>query len=320
MGKRSDTFETVLLAIELLRRVPRNRKVTAADLHRQLQDAGITRDVRTIQRQLEMLTEHFNLARDDRSKPYGYQWPEHASGLSLPKLTLQESLLLRLAEEQLRFLLPAHLMKSMENFFAQARHNLGPSSSEAPEKEWLGKVRVVATSQPLLPPKIAPYVFEAVCEGLYANRWLDLEYKNAAGRQSQIEVMPLGLAQQGPRLYLVCRYKDYNNERLLALHRIQSARVSTLQFKRPKSFNLKRFDDEGRFGFGEGKHVRLTFRITKPEGDHLLETPLSLDQSVKEFDDFYEISATVVDSAMLSWWLNGFGEAASRIRKRTITA
>lgn len=318
MAKRSDTLETALLAIELLRRVPRNHKVTASELHQQLQDAGIERDLRTIQRQLEMLSEHFHLIRDDRSKPYGYQWPKHAAGLAIPNLNLQESLLLRLAEEQLRKLLPVHLMKSMEGFFSQARQNLGPQGPESLEREWPGKVRVVATSQPLLPPKVGPGVFEVVCEALYKNLWLHLDYKNASGSEATIQVMPLGLAQQGPRLYLVCRYKDYSNERLLAIHRIQKAKLSTLTFKRPKDFDLKRFDDEGRFGFGDGKKVRLTFRITKDIGLFLLESPLSTDQQVREVGNDYEISATVVDTDMLEWWLSGFGDAVSRVRRRPL--
>ena len=81
MAKRSDTLETVLLAVELMRRIPRGRKVTASELHCQLKDAGIERDLRTIQRQLEMLSEHFEIERDDRSKPYGYRWLEQAKAL-----------------------------------------------------------------------------------------------------------------------------------------------------------------------------------------------------------------------------------------------
>jgi predicted DNA-binding transcriptional regulator YafY len=318
MGKRADTLETTLLAIELLRRVPRNRKVTAVELHRQLKEAGIERDLRTIQRQLEMLSEHFNLVRDDRSKPYGYQWPKHASGLAVPTLSLQESILLRLAEEHLRNLLPSHLMRSMQGFFSQARQNLDSQGPESLEREWPGKVRVVATSQPLLPPKVDPGVFDAVCEALYKNVWLKLTYKNASGHEAEANVMPLGLAQQGPRLYLVCRYEGYDNERNLALHRIKTATVSTLTFKRPRNFDLKTFDDEGRFGFGDGKRVRLSFRISKPEGQHLLESPLSLDQQVKDADDNYQITASVIDSAMLDWWLRGFGEAVSQVRKRSL--
>jgi predicted DNA-binding transcriptional regulator YafY len=316
MAKRPDTLETVLLAIELLRRIPRGRKVTASELHDQLKDAGIDRELRTIQRQLEMLSEHFEIERDDRSKPYGYRWLEQAKGLAVPNLTPQESLLLGLAEEHLKNLLPARLVKSMESFFAQAQRNLGPENNAKLEREWSNKVRVVATSQPLLPPRIAPGVFEVVSEALYSNRWLNLDYQNAGGKRNKVEVMPLGLAQQGPRLYLVCRYRGYENERSLALHRILSAEATTLTFVRPKEFNLKKYDDDGRFGFGEGERVQLTFRIDRDNGFHLLESPLSSDQQVVELDDGkLEITATVVDSAMLEWWLRGFGDAVDVVKR-----
>lgn len=316
MAKRSDTLETVLLAVELMRRIPRGRKVTASELHRQLKDAGIERDLRTIQRQLEMLSEHFEIERDDRSKPYGYRWLEQAKALAVPNLTPQESLLLQLAEEYLKNLLPTRLMKSMEGFFSQAKRNLGPDSSARLEREWPSKVRVVATSQPLLPPKIVPGVFEIISEALYSNRWLHLDYRNSAGKRNKVEVMPLGLVQQGPRLYLVCRYLGYDNERNLALHRILSAEMSTLTFERPKAFDLKKYDDDGRFGFGEGEKVRLTFRIERQTGLHLQETPLASDQQVVELEDGkLEITATAVDSAMLEWWLRGFGNSVSHVRR-----
>lgn len=319
MAKRPDTLETALLAIELLCRIPRGRKVTASELHRQLRDAGIDRDLRTIQRQLDMLSGHFEIERDDRSKPYGYRWLEQAKALAVPTLTPQESLLLQLAEEHLKNLLPIRLMKSMEGFFGQARRNLGPDSSARLEREWPGKVRVVATSQPLLPPKIVPGVFEMVSEALYSNRWLQLDYRNSGGKRNKVKVMPLGLVQQGPRLYLVCRYRGYDNERNLALHRILSAEMSTLTFDRPKDFNLKKYDDDGRFGFGEGERVRLTFRIERDAGLHLLESPLSNDQQVIELEDGkLEIMATVVDSAMLEWWLRGFGDAVSHVSRNYI--
>lgn len=205
----------------------------------------------------------------------------------------------------------------MEGFFTQARKNLGAGGNGSQlEREWPKKVRVVATSQPLLPPKIALDVFEVVSDALYNNRWLTLDYRNAAGEQRKIDVMPLGLAQQGPRLYLVCRYRGYENERSLALHRILSAEMSTLSFARPTEFDLQRYDDDGRFGFGEGERVTLTFCIDRSAGLHLLETPLSKDQKVTELmGDRLEITATVVDSLMLDWWLRGFGAAVSEIRK-----
>lgn len=308
VARRGSTLETTLLAIELLRRIPRGRKVTAEELLSQLKAGGIERDMRTIQRQLGMLSEHFEIERDDRSKPYGYRWLEHSSALVMPNLTPQESLLLLLAEEHLRNLLPPRLMKAMRGFFGQAKRNLSMSGGARLEREWPGKVRVVGTSQPLLPPKIASGVFDVVSEALYGNRWLRIDYRNVGGRRHTAEVMPLGLVQQGPCLYLVCRYRGYDNERNLALHRMLAAEALTLTFDRPKDFDLKKYDDDGRFGFGEGKKIQLVFRIRRAAGHHLLESPLSLDQRVTELDDeWLEVTATVVDSAMLKWWLRGFG-------------
>jgi len=278
-------------------------------------EAGYEREMRTIQRQLETLSKFCDIERDDSSKPYRYRWKENAKGLSLPGLSAQESLLLTLAEQQLSSLLPAKLMKSLEGFFTQARGQLDERGTTQREREWLNKVRVVSTSQPLLPPKVDADVFEQVSNALYGNQWLDVDYKNAAGKKTSSKIMPLGLAQQGPRMYLVCRYEGYDNERCLALHRFISAQASTLTFDRPKDFNLKRFDDDGRFGFGDGKQIRLSFRIEKEAGFHLRESPLSADQKVVELNDAYEITATVVESAMLEWWLRGFGNGVCNIKR-----
>lgn len=315
MPKRSDTHETVLLALELLRRIPRRQKVTASELHSQLSQAGIKRELRTVQRQLELLSEHFDIERDDRSKPYGYRWKEQAAGLALPVLSEQESLLLALAEQHLKNLLPVSLVKSMESFFSQARSNLAQHGNAKLERQWLSKVRVVSETQRLLAPKVLPGVLEDVSQALYANKLLHLEYRNASGVQSKAEVMPLGLAQQGPRMYLVCRFNGFDNERSLALHRIASTKVSTLSFEGPKNFDLQKYEDDGRFGFGEGKQIRLFFNIEKIAGNHLLETPLSADQIVKDMGEQLRISATVIDSEHLDCWLRGFGSKVNGVRK-----
>jgi predicted DNA-binding transcriptional regulator YafY len=308
MASRPDTLNTTILAIELLRRIPRNRKVTAAELHAQLQHAGHGRDLRTIQRQLELLCEHFDIECDDRSKPYGYCWKAQSGGLSLPVLSEQESLLLLLAEEHLTHLLPAGVMKSMDGFFEQARRNLGPTAAERPNQQWLKKVRVVSPTQPTLPPKIEDGVFDAVSNALYANLWLEVDYRNAAGKSKSAEVMPLGLAQQGVRLYLVCRYRGYAEERILALHRIIAASVTTRAFERPTDFNLEQYEADGKLGFGNGKRVRLRFCVERETGLQLLESPLTPDQRVVTFADKLEVTAVVVETVQLHRWLLGFGD------------
>lgn len=328
MSARQNNLETVRLALELLKRIPRNGKISAPELKLQLDGVGLVRELRTIQRQLEELSQHFEIDRDDRAKPYGYRWKDHARGLSLPMMSEQESLLLALAEQHLQNLLPASVMKSMEGFFNQARSKLsgakvvGPSQTVVRSKssDWLRKVRVVSTTQPLLPPKVKPGVFEAVSNALYANQWLEVDYKNAQGKRKQARVMPLGLAHQGARLYLVVRFEHFANERSLALHRMLSATASTLTFEPPKDFDLQKFDDDGRFGFGNGKQITLKFRITKNSGLQLLESPLSKDQAVVELEQHYEVTANVVESDLLRRWLRSFGKAVTVLEPKGLLA
>jgi len=319
MAARPESMETVHLTIELLKRIPRNSKITANELQAQLAAAGYTRDLRTIQRHLKQITDHFDVECDDRGKPYGYRWKEKAKGLSLPGLNQHESLLLTLAEQHLKNLLPSKLIASMGGYFRQARSNLRHPGKSGLETQWLKKVRVVSTSQPLLPPAIDDEIFRQVSDALYHNLWLGVTYRNASGKEIEARVMALGLAQQGVQLYLVCRFEGYDNERSLALHRLVSAKAGTMKFKPPAHFDLSRYDDDGRFGFGEGERVRLTFCITKAAGYHLLEAKLSEDQEVEEYEDHYQITASVVDSAMLEWWIRGFGEDIFNKRKSPVT-
>ena len=89
-----------------------------------------------------MLAEHFEIECDSQSKPYGYKWKEKASGFSIPGMTEQESLLLALAEAQLKFLLPARLMQGMQPFFKQAMGQLKTNPATKKSRAWLNKVRV----------------------------------------------------------------------------------------------------------------------------------------------------------------------------------
>ena len=309
---RPPTRETLAFTLELLKRIPRGRKVSTTDLCGQLLSAGWDRDVRTVQRLLDELSRHFDIERDERSKPFGYQWKAHSAGLSLPGLTEKEALVLALAQQQLRALLPPTVMASMAPFFLQAQARLAMHPHQAPHEraasDWMRKVRVVSSSQPLLPPELQEEVLEAVSKALWHDAWLDITYCNSAGKTIQGRVMPLGLAQQGERLYLVCRYEGHADDRTLAVHRILSARAPGIRFDRPQDFDLETFDSEGRFAFGDGALIDLEFLITKAAGLHLLESRLSEDQRASDEGEWYRIRARIPATQRLKWWLRGFGD------------
>ena len=155
---------------------------------------------------------------------------------------------------------------------------------------------------------------------MYGNFYLEIDYVNAEGKQTKTEVMPLGLVQQGTTLYLVCRFKDYDNERILALHRFNNAKKLDRTFAYPKDFSLQRYDAEGRFGFGDGKKVKLKFKIKKLVGLHIVESPLSVDQTSEADGDCYVITATVVDTMILDKWLRGFGDDILFVIKESIAS
>ncbi|MGH8820032.1 MAG: WYL domain-containing protein, partial [Rhodoferax sp.] len=90
-----------------------------------------------------------------------------------------------------------------------------------------------------------------------------------------------------------------------------------LPFSRPPDFDLQRFDDEGQFGFGAGRHIQLVFRLPHPTGQHLVESPLSTDQQVRVLrGGRLEFTATVVESERLRWWLRGFGNQLTLVKPR----
>jgi len=303
--------EGVRIAGELLKRIPRTGQVTARELCKELEDAGIKRDVRSIQRLMATLSKVFDITYDSGSKPYGYRWRTNSPVLSVSGLTPQESVIFELVRGHLKNLMPANLLSSMAPFFEEARRNLrAPGDEKKLDQQWLRKVRIVRESQPLIAPSVEPEILNGVTSALYRNHWLEIDYRNARGSQTCDRVMPLGLAQQGPRLYLICRFNGYDNERALALHRLKSAQVTTLTFERPDDFDFDKYDSDGRFGFGYGERIQLKLRIDKIVGAYLLESPLSDDQQVTELPGSYEITATVVESSQLVWWLMHFGARA----------
>lgn len=318
MSNRKSTQDSLILALEILKRIPRHKKITALELRDQLEAIGMLRDIRTIQRNLEMLSEHFSIDRDTRSKPYGYSLGSSCNVLDVGSLNAHESLLLALAEKHLKLLLPKDVASSLRTHFNEAKYNLKFDPKNQKDQSWINKIKIVRESQPLLPPKIDKIVLENISKALYENRLLTVMYHNANKQTRKATIMPLGLAQQGVRLYLVCHFEGFDNERSLAVHRIDDAIVSSFHFNRPEGFSLAKYDADGRFGFGEGEHCRIQFDIIKQAGYHLLETPLSGDQVVEELENTYRISATVIDSFLLDKWLKSFGSVVFNIHKKGI--
>lgn len=253
MPRKSSTLDEAVMLIQILTRIPKGRLITAQQLKQELDAAGIPIRIRTLQRYLKTMasTDVFGIDCDMRSRPYGYKQSTAGGTLLSQQMSVHECLLLRLAQEHMRFMIPTTLSKSLSPLFDMASQKFNETLSAAPrnEKAWLKKIAVVGSSLPMMPPKISRTIFEAVSEALFRELKLEIEYDSASGKQVKSLITPLGLVQQDVRLYLVCMFDRYENVRHLALHRLTKARVTEFQAERPKDFSLDSYVNSCHFNY-----------------------------------------------------------------------
>lgn len=308
-----DTMDRVWLMLGMIPRAP--RKIDGATLEAQLVARGYAVSRRTIQRDLERLSGLFPLRCDDRSKPFGWSWQEEADGFSIPGMDPAAALSMRLIDLHLSILLPPTVRRTMQPYIAAAGKVLD-RLADNPLRRWPDKVRVVPFGQPLQPTEIDPQVMEVVCEGLLRERRLQVSYRRKGTEELvNYEVSPLGLVSKERLLYLVATLWDYSDPILLLPHRMTGATLLETGVTPPEGFSLDAYLASGELQFANSERtLRLEALFSQVAGKHLLETPLSVDQQVKEEKDGrLRIKATVQDTRQLRWWLLGFGNTVEVI-------
>ncbi len=302
-------LDSALLMLDIMRDIPRRQFTTSSIIQQQLENKGHRVSLRTVQRYLDIISQRFPIECDQRGKPFGYRWMQGAVGLSIPYLSPAESLVLLLAQRELVPLMPASILQSVNPLLSGAAMQLQYAPDPERQRRWLRKVRRIPDSLPLLAPRLDENVLEDISNALHDEYMLQLRYQNARGEIKEATVMPLGLAQQGSRLYLVARFEGYDNQRILALPRILEARATSQRFEYPKDFDLAEYEDDGHFGIRSGQRIRLRFCIDPIIGQHLTESPLSEDQQVKHTEQGLVVEATLNETELLHRWLRGWGEA-----------
>ncbi len=309
-------MELAHFIISLLQEIPYRGWITSKEIQSRLEDKGHPYSRRQIQRRLKDIAEdcRFPIELENDGRTLKYKWRLDSQGMNLPGMRPQESLLLSLAHSYLQSLLPPKLLNDLNGLLKQADYNIG-SKINSKENQWMSKVRFIKDSQPLLPPVINDGVFETVSNALYLNKYVNIKYVKLGELHKDYKLGPLGLAQQGQKFYLVAKDETDNKIKTFALQRIIEADESTITFDRPENFDLKQYDDNGRFCYGDGEKVKITFNITPNNGVYLLETPLSTDQQVIKYEKYFQITATVVDSLHLDWFINKYGDEIEVISK-----
>jgi len=308
---------------------PAPRVVSVATLVQQLAESGHTRDTRTVQRTLKDLQEAFpTLESRDQQKPFGWCWAGNTPPITLPAMSLDQAIVLTLAERALPGALPGNVERAMKPLFEGAHATLRREVSKRKAAKWPKKIAFSSPSFTLRPMTVDSARMSTINQALIEERWLEIRYRNASDYVTQSRVKALGLIIEGPRSYLVAQFERFdtpdNHPRTLALARIESASLTNDSFVYPSGFSIDEFVKSQPTGWGTGALIRVKLSVVPRLGRVLLESPMGDDQIVScgdDEDDDWIVEATVPEAEKFVWWLLSLGTgvevfAPSQLRQR----
>jgi len=298
--------DTLLRHWAMLQRVPRApAKCAAGEIKTGLASEGYSVSKRTIERDLRTLSGIFPLRCDERDRPYGWSWSADAAVLTIPAMTPQAALVLRMARDYLAQVLPQATVDALAPYYERSDQVL----AEAPGSigSWPERVRIISRGQPLLAPEIDPNVLTEVYRAVQAGERVHIDYyRRRVPRQCQYKANPLGVVLRDGVITLVATLFDYDNPVQLHLHRMQTAKRLDEPRQWPAGFDLDDWIKCDPMGYSLGEDVAIELQVTDEIAKHLEETPLSRDQTLEERDDGWRrLMATVADTEQLRWWLLG---------------
>ncbi len=299
--------DTSLRKICMLGLIPRHPgKIGVSELLRRLEEQNFKVSRRTVQRDLNNLSTKFSLQSDDNNDGQGWWWSEGAPVVDLPAMDPSMALTFKLAQRYLKDILPITTVERLNSYFHAAEDILADSDSG----EWEKKIYRLSRTQPLNAPDIDDALSATIYLALLHDQRLDLTYQRRGGEPKSYDVSPLGLVFVDHITYLVCRIRDYEDIRHLALHRVVAAAKLDEKVD-SKGFDLQVYVKGGKFEYPDAGdcQIELKFQMDSGVARHLEESPLSDDQVVINVDSATsEITATVASTLQLRWWLMSFGD------------
>ena len=300
----ADSSLRLLLLLQQIPREPRSR--SSQQLHERLEDAGYPVSLRTVQRDLVSLSSHFPLVQSTptgRGKT-GVAWAfsKGSQHLAFPGMDAVTALTVSMAMEHLQSLLPRQVLQYLEPWQLEAEAQLRQHNSSK-YHDWMSKVRVVPQhflQAPQVDAEAVGLIYEAVLE----NRKFSATYK---GKPERI-IHPYGLVQQGHTLYLICRFFEFDDVRITALHRYQEVELLDESVRSFPEFDIDDYLDSGamQWVLPDRQRIALKLLVSPWLAAHLEETPLA-DKQILTTDpqhaERYVLEAQVLDGMQLRRWL-----------------
>lgn len=316
-SQEKETSNSLYRQWQILSRLSTGKWMGTRELQETLEREGIDISLRTIQRDLNQISQRFPI-ESNKTVPQGWRWRSDAPIQSLPHMTSSQAVTFMMVEEHLKHLLPPSLIEEMNPWFDLARRSL---STQNNVRQWINRVRIVPANQPLIPPVVEKAAQQAIYEGLLQDKQLECIYRvrGPQGEDKAYTLNPLALVQKGSIIYLICTRHDKTEVQTFALHRFKSATVLDTRALHPVNFDIDVYIDSGALGFRVDfnkptEHVDLELIMSEADALYFMESQLSKEQTiVKVSEDLYKVSASVPFTSQLVWWLRSFGKKIIRI-------
>ena len=311
---KAETFQRRLCMLQLLPQLPRSK--TARQLTEALQGKGFQVTKRTVERDLGELSVCFPIVQNTRgTQEHHWSWQIGAPRYDIPAMPVSTALSFLMVEQFCETLLPPALREQLNEYFEAARAALKSDDQDRREiADWPNKVRVVPNGQPLLAPALAEGVLAGIYDALLHNQRFQATYRPRSedGNAREYTVNPLALVVRNHLIYLIATLWDYDDIKHLPLHRFSEVTVLKQERRVPEGFDLDRYLYESRaFDIPDpsGHIVQLVVRFNEDAAYHLYESPLSDDQVIQpDGEGWVRLTATVLNTEQLWWWLRGFGD------------
>jgi len=280
---------------------------------------GFSTTSRTIERDLQRLSQRLPLSADTDGKPYGWCWAKDANFEFLPRISTSQAVPLLLARTHLREFLPRSMLHDLAPLFDLAEKEVAPTGW----KDWHQRTAVIPNGLVMRAPPVAHAVLETVHQALAQEKCLVGTYRSkGSSTPKSMQIHPLGLLVRGQVQYLVCTLRNYPGVRHLALHRFADVMVLDAPRVSPAEFDFERYVRSTGSKYAARGTIRLVARFTVKAAEHLRDSMLSNDQCMTDLPcgERTELVASVEDDETLRWWLLGFGSRVEVIEPPALRA
>ncbi len=321
--QEKETSNSLYRQWQILSRLSTGKWMGTRELQEILQREGIDISLRTIQRDLNQISQRFPI-ENNGTVPQGWRWRSDAPLQSLPHMTSSQAVTFMMVEEHLKHLLPPSLIEEMTPWFDLARRSL---STQNNVRQWINRVRIVPAIQPLIPPVVDKSAQQAIYEGLLQDKQLECVYhpRTTASEEKTYILNPLALVQKGAVIYLICTRHDKTDIQTFALHRFKSAEVLNSRALHPVNFDIDAYIESGALGFRVDyskptENIKLKLTMSEADAHYFEETRLSKDQQIIQLDNgLYQVISNVPFTSQLVWWLRSFGKKLVQIEPAEVS-